>query len=826
MPFWRGIRVLLLPVLLLMACMAGADDGDRVDEVLGAPNFTAEERAWIARHPVLRVGVIADLQPIEYMEDGHLHGLSAEYLAHVSRKTGLRLDYKPYGRKDATRFDDLLAGKLDLLSAVRINGPEGIDRRLVHTSAYLDTTAVVVTRKKQVLISKIGDLDGMTVTLPNLTRYKDVISAKAPDARLVDGGAALTMLRQVATGEADAAVATEAYLLPFVNREFSDQLQVSGVLTEITTEMAMSLRTDQRVLHAIVQKALASMSADEVRTARASWLRHNASLHFTLFDITDHYPHEVGLVLLLVVLLAAIAFHTQRQRRRAEFKERAKAIFLAVMSHEIRSLMNAVLAAVELLRRTSLDRRQQHFARLVHNGSNTLLSLVTDLLDISKLEANREWIEYVPVNIATLVRDAVDLHLLRAREKHISLTWEGDANPPLLMLDEVRLGQILRNLVSNAIKFTETGGVAVSFRVSNGDAGPKARMPPQMQLHVVVTDTGIGITPQSQQTLFDPYVQAKDSHKRSGGTGLGMFICRELLKLMKGTISVSSETGKGTRIAFSLPAALATVASTASQPEAMQAMAEAPEAAHRVAPLAAGPLRTLRTLRVLVVEDTPINQAVLKDQLEGLGCTTVIASNAAEGVLRFEQGPHDIVLMDCDLPDQDGYALTARLRGVEQQAGWPRCPVIAISAFDDATHIERCFEAGMDGVLSKPIALGKLQDTLELWSGATLSFVAPLPAGKRTLDGPWIAQSLEHDLHALLEAAALGDIDAARRAAHRLHGATLGIGWSAVAQVAGALEQLLRDGTHWDALRTSTLQALVRSFRTTAFPAPPAAGVR
>jgi two-component system sensor histidine kinase EvgS len=822
---WSGVRVLLLPLLLLLACVSAAGVEEAHGVLLGG-----EERAWIAQHPVLRVGVIADLQPIEYMEDGHPQGLSAEYLAYVSRKTGLRFDYTPYGKNDSARFDDLFAGRLDLLSAVRINGPEGVDRRLIHTPAYLTTTAVVVTRKKQLLISKIADLDGMTVTLPNLTRFKDVISAKAPDARLVEGGAALAMLRQVAAGQADAAVATEAYLLPFLYREFSDQLQVSGVLTDITTEVAMSLRADQRVLHAIMQKALASMSSDEVRAVRASWLKHDASLDLTLLEITDHYPHEVALAALLLLVLSATAFHTHRLRQRAENKERAKAIFLAVMSHEIRSLMNAVLAAVELLRHTSLDRRQQHFARLVHNGSNTLLALVTDLLDISKLEANRDYIENAPVNIATLVRDAVDLHLLRASEKHISLTWAGDANPALLMLDEVRLGQILRNLVANAIKFTETGGVAVSFSVSRSDIGT----PKDMRLRVMVADTGIGITPQSQQTLFDPYVQAKDSYKRSGGTGLGMFICRELLKLMHGTISVSSEVGKGTRIEFSLPAELATSAtsataatathpvSAAAQPEGVQTAAVALEAAHHSRPLADRPSRKLR---VLVVEDTPVNQAVLKEQIEGLGCIAVIASDAAEGLLRFGQGPHDIVLMDCELPDQDGYALTTRLRAIEREAGRARCPVIAISGFSDARHIERCFDAGMDGVLSKPIGLGKLQDTLELWSGATLSFVAALPAaGKSPLDGPWVAQALEHDLHALLEAAALGDIDAARRAAHRLHGATLGIGWSAVAQVAGTLEDLLRAGTHWNTAHANTLQALVRSFRTTTFPAPLAVG--
>lgn len=796
--FGQGcVRALRIAGLWMIAATAAATvAAGQAPEPLMLGN---EERAWIDRHPVVRVGVIEDLQPIEYMENGQLKGLSAEYLDAISRKTGLRFDHTPYKRTSNERFADLLGNKLDMLSAVRINGAETIDPRIAHTSVYLNTTAVVVTRKRHAPVSEIGGLNGMAVTLSDLERFKDVISAKAPGARLIEGGAALKMLQQVASGEADAAVATEAYLLPFLYRDFQDQLQVSGVLTEITTEVAMSMLAEPPMLHAIVRKAMASMTSEEVRSAHANWLKQHAPSNPSLAEITDHYPHEVALLALILALLVAAVFQTHRLRQRAENKEQEKTIFLAVMSHEIRSLMNAVLAAVELLRNTRLDPQQQHLAHLANSGSSTLLALVNDLLDVSKLEANQGWVECGPVNIATLVRDAVDLHLLRANEKHISLTWQGDSAPPLLMLDDIRVGQILRNLISNAIKFTDTGGVKVGFSISDTDTAHQKR------LQVVVADTGVGISQESQKSLFEPYVQARSTYKRTGGTGLGMFICRELLKLMQGTISLSSETGKGTRIEFSLPAKVAEAAVPAPVAQGLPAQAGTSQ----------------RSLRILVVEDTAINQAVLKEQIEAFGCTPVVAQDATRAVACFEQETYDLVLMDCDLPDQDGYALTALLRIMENDAGQPRCPIIATSASTDAKHVSRCFDSGMDGVLSKPLSLGKLQETIELWCGITLTLAPGSITGKVAAERIHTMDALEKDLHALLEAVALNDVDAARHAAHRLLGGALSVEWPAVARAARHTEDLLRAAAlQGEAPCMNTLQALVRDFRTTTFSDP------
>lgn len=780
-------------VLLLLSAGASAQPP--------APfTLTDAERAWIAEHPVIRVGVLRDVAPMEFMQDGKLRGLTSEYLDYLTRKTGLTFSYVPTdGVKE--RLDLLLSKQVDLIPGLRVNSPEAQDPRLIHTEPYLDSTAVVITRLEHPPILEGQQLNGLKVTVPYPERYREVMAQKAPDAEVIVGSSAMGMLQLVASGEVDAAVGTEAYLLPFLYREFQGRLQISGVLADVASQVGMSTRREDVMLYTIIVKALSSLTAEERRLIHANWLEQHVGQERSFVDMFDHYPHEVALAVLVVLLLMALVYLTHRMRQRAERNEQEKTMFLAVMSHEIRSPMNAVLAAVELLRNTPLDKQQQHFADLANNGANSLLTLLNDVLDISKLDAGQVKLEFEPVDVASLVRNVVDLQCLRAREKHISLTVDGEADLPLLMLDEARLGQVLHNLISNAIKFTEVGGIEVSFSVTD------AHSIQHRHLHIAVTDTGIGITEEAQERLFQPYVQAARVYKRSGGTGLGLAICRDLLKLMQGTISLTSEVGKGTRVALSL---LAEVAS----PSAVQS--ERPAAA-------APPSPSTRTnnLRILVVEDTLANQAVLQAQIEGFGCTPVIARDGAQAIACFEQGVYDLVLMDCDLPDQDGYSLTSLFRIMEEDAEQTRCPIIAISASTDNKHITRCFDSGMDGILGKPISLGKLQDAIELWCGVTLTLL-PMPfASQGPLGNAQIHDALEQDLHALLEAMVLRNAEAARHAVHRLHGAALSIEWPEIAGPAKTIEDLLRADTPLDAAAyIPALEALVSHFRTTSFPSP------
>lgn len=757
-------------------------------------DLTSEERAWIQQHPVLRVSVLKDLEPIEYLhDDGTLHGLSAEFLNEITRKTGLRFVYLPAATSQE-RVDMVVRGEADMISALRTNGDVSARSGLLHTDPYHISAAIVITQVKRPFLFEQEQLNGMRVTLPYLERYRGELMRRAPNATLLIGGSSRKMLEQVARGEADAAVGTEAFLAPYLYRDYGGQLQIAGILSDMTTEIGMSVRSDEPMLQAILQKTLASLTPGEIRELHERWLDQHMSDDPTFADLIEHFWRELALAAVVVVLLASAAVVTYRMRQKAVRSEREKTMFLAVMSHEIRSPMNAVLAAVELLRNTPLDKPQQHYAELANNGAQSLLTLIDDVLDVTKLEAGQLKLELEPANIASLVRNVIDLQQLRARERSISLSYEGDPEPPLLMLDDTRLGQVLNNLVSNAIKFTEHGGVTVRYALEDSN------IPRHQWLRLWVSDTGIGISDETQARLFKPYAQAARSFKRSGGTGLGLAITRDLVTLMQGKVTLSSKPGEGTTVEVALPVQAAPRNAVAAEPPAPRLAVQ----------------RAAGGLRVLVVEDTPANQAVLQAQLEGFGCTAVIAQDGAQALACFAQGVYDLVLMDCDLPDQDGYAVTLRWRLMEREAGQSRCPVIAISASTGADHTARCFDADMDGILSKPIRMRKLQDTIELWCGVELDRIDVPVNGGGMFGVEQVVQALERDLHALLAAAALRDADGTRRAAHRLHGAALTVEWPDVAHLAGKLERMVAADEPWHlAAWQESLHALAQAFRDT-----------
>jgi two-component system sensor histidine kinase EvgS len=764
--------------ILLAAAFFLVSSSAQAQKVNAALELTEEERAWIADNPELRVSVLEGLAPLEYLQNGQLKGLSAEFLGVITNRTGLRFTFKG-ASSGPERVDMLNRREVDLISSMRTNGPVATGPGLLHTTPYHVSAAIVVSRVNAPFIFATEHLNGLTVTTPYLSAYASEIGRQAPRANLIVGGPPRAMLQQVLDGTADVAVGTEAYLAPYLYREFQGQLQISGVLPGMTSEVGMTVRTDQRVLNAILEKALGSITPGDSRAIYKDWLGRLMKEEPTLRALTKHYPHELALVGITLLLLIIVAVQMHRMRQRAERNEREKTMFLAVMSHEIRSPMNSVLAAVELLQNTPLGDQQRHYAYLANNGAQSLLALIDDLLDITKLEAGQLRLEVDPIDVKSLICDTVELHQLRSRERRLSLSYAGPDDMPLLMLDDKRLGQVLHNLISNAIKFTEAGEVSVSYAIS------ESTIPRHVTLRISVSDTGIGISEEAQEKLFQPYAQVARSYKRSGGTGLGLVISRDLITLMRGTITLKSELGKGTTFEIELPVMLAPQGATVVRNQ------------DRIA----SPNRPNSGLRVLVVEDTPANQAVLQAQLEGLGCTAVIAQNGAEAIHCFSQGTYQLILMDCDLPDIDGYALTAKLRQIESESGQPNCPIIAISASTGSQHEARCFDAGMDGILSKPIRMGKLQDTIELWCGVVLEEL-PLAASESiaaTLTDDQVIDSLRQDLHAILEASALRDNEAALRAAHRLRGAALAVEWPDVARAAEDIETLLRDNPHWAA---------------------------
>ncbi len=468
------------------------------------------------------------------------------------------------------------------------------------------------------------------------------------------------------------------------------------VLLSILTVQALVYRSVKRVLIAPVQhltQAARAMAAGDLKIPVADYGEGQlGELGGALRDLADGLSHARELAERRDTERNSALVALTSERDRAEQASRAKGEFLARMSHEIRTPMNGVLGMTELLRSTPLDERQRRFAEVIHHSADSLLGIINDVLDYSKIEAGKLELVESDFDLRQLVDDAVDLFTEKAACKNLKMIRGLPADLPRRVRgDGMRLRQTLVNLISNAVKFTDQGEVRIRLKVLPCE-GPACR------IRFEVQDTGIGIRAESQRVIFESFSQEDGTTTRSyGGTGLGLSISRELVTLMGGEIDLVSQPGAGSTFGFTLRFALA-----------------APEsAAPEVRPGQADAFSAPSPLCVLLVEDNPVNQEVARGMLESIGVQVESAANGLEALARLNCRRFDAVLMDCHMPEMDGYEATRRWRQQEAaRAGTPRTPIIAVTANALEGDADKCREAGMDEHLSKPFTLAQLRDLL------------------------------------------------------------------------------------------------------------------
>jgi signal transduction histidine kinase/CheY-like chemotaxis protein/HPt (histidine-containing phosphotransfer) domain-containing protein len=664
-------------------------------------SLTEEEISWLKLHPVISVGINHGWAPVEFLsENGEFRGISIDFLKRLEAELGIRFSM-------VRKTDDLTDVHTDMLAAVP--NPRlllGTNYEALQTP-YLEMPYAIFTRDDNLSIEDINDLYGKTVSVFKNGPIVKQLSDEHPLIKLYKTDIAEEALGALKSGKVDAYVGNLVVVSYVARSGGFGSIHIAGE-TPYKANIYMAVKKDYPILSSILQKGLEHIGNKEKDRISSNWMA-------TTQDYRVFYPWIITIMGISILIISVFAYSNRRMNReiqlrkaveadliqekiRVETASLAKSQFLANMSHEIRTPMNGILGVSEMLMDPNIqEKERKDFSETIHKSANSLLSILNDILDISKIEAGMLDImpdKFIPQDI---VNDVFSLFNCAARDKGLafSLQVEGPSEH-VYIGDPVRIRQVLCNLVSNAIKFSEYGGKVRLFAYILSDVENNNKI----WLNFEVSDTGIGIDLIDQEKLFKPFSQADSSiTRRYGGTGLGLSISKELCELMGGSITVDSSVGIGSTFKIQIPV---TESVDIYQP------------INREKPTLLGKVNK-DSYRILVAEDNEVNSKVIASFLVKLGYQFKIVSNGQEAISALAENQFDLVLMDYHMPVMDGVAATKEIRLREQNTGIVRIPIIAVTAAAFPEEKQACAEAGMDDLLAKPVTLATLRTVLEKW---------------------------------------------------------------------------------------------------------------
>lgn len=713
------------------------------------PDFNAVEKAWIARHPVVRIAIDPDWEPIEYRADHGAKGLSIAYLKKILDRAGLQFQYVETPSWEAS-IDALLDHQVDILPGVPdFQLPNKAAEKILISRPYYVGSTVIVTGAHSAGIFTGDELHGLTLALKRGGAYEAWMRHHYPMTKLLPLPNDREALIAVTQHRADAVIGMEAILRPLVHKISGDQdLHIAGVMKDLPVVLRMAVSTDEEILLSILNRALASLDVEEMDQISQSWLAEYDYGRPTLRTLIKYYQYYILGVLFLIGVLILLVYRARLEKRAAESTRKQKEMFLAVMSHEIRTPLNAIIASIELVEQHPHGERRQEFLHLAKDNSELLLALLNNIIDYTRFGSVTVQPTLVCCSLADICQTAASAVQSRIEAKGLNFVIDHGAEHQQLNLDPVLIKQILVNLLTNAAKFTETGTIELKTHSQMRSAEQ------DILLTFQVSDTGIGMSKEDLASLFRPFAQLNTPAK-AAGSGLGLTICDAIAKAMQGTLRLESRLHEGTTATLTIPTTSCTLPSVTSSASAR-------------------PISSVTQSDILVIEDTLANQKVLAAQLQMLGYTPYLAVTGEQGLAHFTSRRFAAVLLDFQLPDIAGNVVARHMRALEAKHGWPPTPLIVASASTSPEIVDQCLQDGVDNILAKPLGMDVLRETLYAWTATTATASAQTPVSKVPLPSAHeIIEEMQALHQRLSESVQCEDQTALKRELHRMKGIAL-----------------------------------------------------
>lgn len=667
-------------------------------------SFTMRQIDWLIEHKSITLGIDSKSAPFEFIDkDGKFAGISSDYLKLINNKLKLRIT-QSRNHNWSDLMEMIKLGNIDMLSAI-VKTKER-QKYIQFSKPYLSYPVVIASRKDKLFVQNLDDLNRKTVGFVKGYFIKELLERDHPLLKLIPFNSVQEGLKAVNDGNVDTFIANIAVITHVLNNSNYNLVSIS-VRTPYNLNLSIGVRKGLEPLIPMINKVIDGITPEQRSSISNRWLALNLKLG-TSFETFLLWISPVLIILTIIILYI---YRTNRRlyleaserkkvekslvnaRIAAEKANKSKDEFLANVSHEIRTPMNAIVGMAHLLSHTALNNNQREYLLTLKSSADSLLELIDEILDLSKIESGKMELEKIPFKLSKIFHDIENLTSAKTSSNKLSVHFEIQPEvPDQLIGDPLRLKQIITNLISNAIKFTEAGEIKLS--VSLLETSNQT-----VRLEFSVMDTGIGMNEEQMNKIFKTYSQADSSTTRKfGGTGLGLSICKNLCEMMNGKIWVQSKLNKGSTFYFTALFGLKEESSLEEQIITTKPINSKSSLLHELA-----------GRKILLVDDNEVNLTIAFKILSKMGMKITSAHNGEQAIKAVKARPFDAVLMDIQMPVMDGYSATKEIRKLPE---FKDLPIIAMTANVFPSDVKESLAIGMNAHLSKPLVVDDLINTL------------------------------------------------------------------------------------------------------------------